>query len=508
MTHHARGAILHLALTIALLFSGNPAVMGGRTAAAAQAKEPMSEASKQWLEEVVPYIITAREKDVFLNLPTESDRGQFIETFWKKRDPNPQTPENEFKLEYYRRIALANKFFGAGGVPGWRTDRGRFFILLGPPKEIERDLSPSASVLTISQGPKETWQYWGLPNPNLPYNLEITFVDKFGTGNYMLQQSFRKDEGRNEAFDMSDMTFQFNYLETIAEAMKNPFDNLEKLKGVITTQVNYNLIPFQYGAFSFKGTEKKTLVPLLVSMPYASLPSKRSGYDYFFSLNLTINVSNSLGQVVFEASKDINFKKAATELAGVQDGSFRFQTSFSLEPGDYRLHLLVLDNYSGKVGTSHEPVLVPDLSADGPAMSDLILSTEDALPEEASAGEEKGLGAEVLRANAARTFRAGDEMGVFFEVYNLGRSETTGLNKFQAEYAFIQAGKTLARIEAPPIEPSAQSDCRIRTSFRLKNFEPGDYILRAAVTDENLGQGVSREIPFTISKARAPGPGP
>jgi hypothetical protein len=243
-------------------------------------------------------------------------------------------------------------------------------------------------------------------------------------------------------------------------------------------------------------------------MPYASLPSKRSGYDYFFSLNLTINVSNSLGQVVFEASKDINFKKAATELAGVQDGSFRFQTSFSLEPGDYRLHLLVLDNYSGKVGTSHEPVLVPDLSADGPAMSDLILSTEDALPEEASAGEEKGLGAEVLRANAARTFRAGDEMGVFFEVYNLGRSETTGLNKFQAEYAFIQAGKTLARIEAPPIEPSAQSDCRIRTSFRLKNFEPGDYILRAAVTDENLGQGVSREIPFTISKARAPGPGP
>jgi GWxTD domain-containing protein len=496
--------ILRLALIAIYFFSGIPAALGGRAVAPAQAKEPLSEASKQWLEEVVPYIITAREKDVFLSLPTESDRGQFIETFWKKRDPNPQTAENEFKLEYYRRIALANKFFGVGGIPGWRTDRGRLFILLGPPKEIERDLSPSGSILTISQGPKETWQYWGLPNPNLPYNLEFTFVDKFGTGNYMLQQTLRTDEGRNEAFDPSDLTFQFDYLETLSEAMKNPFENLEKLKGVITTQVNYNLIPFQYGTFSFKGTEKKTLVPLLVVIPYASLPSKRSGFDYFFSLNLTINVSNSLGQVVFEASKDLNFKKTATELAGLLETSYRFETSFSLEPGDYRFHLLVLDNYSGKVGTSHQPVSIPDLSAEGPAISDIILSTEGAQPEGPSGGEKEGLAAAVLSASTERVFRVGDEMSALFEVYNLGLDEATGRNRVRAEYAFIQAGKTLARIAAPPIEPSAKKDCRIRTSFRLKNFKPGDYILRAAVTDENSGQSVSREVPFSISAARAP----
>jgi len=474
---------------------------GARSPEPAQAKEPLSDASKQWLEEVVPYIITAREKEVFLSLPKELDRGQFIEAFWKKRDPNPQTPENEFKLEYYRRIALANKFFGAGGVPGWRTDRGRFYILLGPPKEIERDLSPSGSVLTISQGPRETWQYWGLPNPNLPYNLAITFVDKFGTGNYVLQQTLRTDEGRVQAFDINDMTFQFNYMETLAEAMKSPFENLEKLKGIITTQVTYNLIPFESGAFAFKGTEEKTLLPLVVSMPYFSLPSKRSGYDYFFSLNLTVNVSNSLGQVVFEASKDLNFKKTATELARVLDGSFRFQTSFSLEPGDYRLHLLVLDNYSGKVGTSHEPISVPDLSADGPAMSDLILSAEDTRTEEKSGGEEEGLGGAVLRANAGRVFRAGEEMSVFFEVYNLSLGESTGQNNLRAEYAFLQAGKILTWIPAPPVEPSAQKDCRIQTSFRLKNFEPGAYVLRATVTDENSGQAVAREIGFTISPA-------
>jgi GWxTD domain-containing protein len=474
-----------------------------KPAPAVAKKEPMSPASKQWLEEVVPYIITPREKDVFVNLPTELDRGQFIETFWKKRDPNPQTAENEFKLEYYRRIALANKFFGTGGVPGWRTDRGRLYILLGPPKEIERDLTSSGSALTLSQGPKETWQYWDLPNPKFPYNLEFEFVDKFGTGNYVLGQTLRMDRGQNEPFDASSLTFQFDYLENLAEAMKNPFENLEKLKGVITTQVTYNLIPFQYGAFSFKGTEKKTLVPLLVAMPYTSLPSKRSGFDYFFSLNLTVNVSNSLGQVVFEASKDLNFKKTATELAGLLDTSFRFQTSLSLEPGDYRVHLLILDNYSGKVGTSHQPVSVPDLSADGPAMSDIVLSTEDVWPEGRPEGEREDLRSAVSRANTERVFRAGDELSVFFEVYNLSLDEASGLNKLRAEYAFIQAGKTLTRIPAPSIEPSAQKDCRIRTSFRLKNFQPGDYVLRAAVTDEHSGQSVSREIPFLISAPRS-----
>ena len=496
------GVSLRLALITTWIFAGSPAAFGGWTAAPAQAKEPLSEASKQWLEEVVPYIITPREKEVFLSLPTELDRGQFIETFWKKRDPNPQTPENEFKLEYYRRIAMANKFFGTGGIPGWRTDRGRLYILLGPPKEIERDLTSSVSALTMSQGPKETWQYWALPNPNLPYNLEFTFVDKFGSGNYVLQQTQRTDQGRNEAFDPNDLTFQFDYLETISEAMKNPFENLEKLKGVITTQVTYNLIPFQYAAFSFKGTENKAWVPLVVAIPYASLPSKRSGFDYFFSLNLTVNVSDTLGQVVFEASKDLNFKKTATELAGLLDSSFRFQAALSLEPGDFRLHLLILDNYSGKIGTSHQPVSVPYLSADGPAMSDIILSAEVFRPEGRPEGEREDLGAAVSRANTERVFRAGDEMSVFFEVYNLSLNETTGLNKVKAEYVFIQAGKTLTRMPAPPIEPSAQKDCRIRTSFRLKNFEPGDYVLRAAVSDENSGQAVSREITFSVSVPR------
>jgi GWxTD domain-containing protein len=488
---------------VLFILTAEPGISPAIPSQAQQNKEPLSEAARQWVEEVVPYIITPREKDVFLSLPTEADRGQFIETFWKKRDPNPQTPENEYKLEYYRRIALANKFFGVGGIPGWRTDRGRFYILLGPPKEIERDLSPSTSALTMSQGPKETWQYWDLPNPSLPYNLEITFVDKFGTGNYVLQQTMRTDQGRDRAIDPSTLTFQFDYLETIAEAMKNPFENLEKLKGVITTQVNYNLIPFQSGVFSFLGPEKKTLVPLVITAPYSSLPSKRSEYDYFFSLNLTINVSNSLGQVVFEASKDLNFKKTATELAGLLDKSFRFGTSFSLEPGEYRLHLLILDNYSGKIGSSHQAFSVPDFSGEGPEMSDIVLSSDNVREEVPAANEAEELAKALGRADPERTFESSAEMSVFFEAYNLSLDETSGLNDVRIEYAFLQAGQVLARNLALAAERLAQKDCRVRTSLRLKNFKPGEYVLRTTVVDENSKRSISREVSFTISAPRA-----
>jgi hypothetical protein len=351
----------------------------------------------------------------------------------------------------------------------------------------------------MSQGPKETWQYWDLPNPRLPYNLEIVFVDKFGTGNYVLAQTMRTDQGRDQAFDPSTLTFQFDYLETVAEAMKNPFENLEKLKAVITTQVNYNLIPFQGGVFSFLGPEKRTLVPLVIATPYSSLPAKRSEYDYFFSLNLTINVSNSLGQVVFEASKDLNFKKTATELAALLDKSFRFETYFALEPGDYRLHLLVLDNYSGKIGTSHQAFSVADFSGEGLEMSDIVLSSENAPEVVPSAADDKELAEALGRADPRKIFESGAEMSVYFEAYNLGLDETSGLNNVRMEYTFLQAGQVLARSPARPVGPSAQKNCRVRTSFRLKNFKPGEYVLRVTVVDENLKRSVSREVSFAIS---------
>ena len=100
--------------------------------------ERLSPEHRVWLEEEVVYIILEREREVFLSLETVAERNSFIEAFWRKRDPNSATPENEFQVEHYRRFEYANKFLGRETfLPGWKTDRGEMYILLGEPVEIQ-----------------------------------------------------------------------------------------------------------------------------------------------------------------------------------------------------------------------------------------------------------------------------------------------------------------------------------------------------------------------------------
>lgn len=338
-------------------------------------KEPLSKWSQQWLEEVVPYIITDAEKTLFVSLPTEEERGKFIENFWKIRDPEPKTPENEFKLEYYRRIALANKFFGASGIAGWRTDRGKIFILLGPPNEIQRDMSPSQTGFSAFHGPKEVWNYWGLTNPRLPYNMEFVFVDKLGTENYVLERSLKLGEMGSTPFDLDDMHLHFDYMEYMSEAMRNPFENLDRLRGIVTTQVTYDRIPLAFDLFYLKGSAERTHIPLTLEIPYSALTQKEIEGEYHLSLTFLIDVSNMLGQIIFERSKDIEFKHTPAEIESFKNENLQVQTSLSLEPETYKIHILALDNFSGKIGTLHKEFSVPEFAPEGLDLSDIILSS-------------------------------------------------------------------------------------------------------------------------------------
>jgi GWxTD domain-containing protein len=104
------------------------------------------ETFKKWLREDVVYIITDGERAAALRLLTNEERAEFVEQFWLRRDPTPDTVENEYKEEHYRRIAFANEHF-ASHLPGWKTDRGRIYITCGPPDEI------------VAKPPSELWHY-------------------------------------------------------------------------------------------------------------------------------------------------------------------------------------------------------------------------------------------------------------------------------------------------------------------------------------------------------------
>jgi len=463
-------------------------------------KEPLSVWSKQWLEEVVPYIITDAEKSLFLSLPNEAERGKFIQHFWDKRDPNPKTPENEYKLAYYRRIAQANRKFGSESIAGWRTDRGRIYILLGPPQDIQRIFNETSD-FSASSVSKEIWDYWNLPNPRLPYNIEFTFVDSFNTGNFRLDTGLAPSSGGGTALDLDSMSLVFDQMEFASEAEKNPFEDSKKLEELITTQVTYDLIPIDYEALCFKGSEGLDYAPFTIEIPYAKLTPKRIEAKNYYSLTLMVSLSDSLGRSLFQRSRQVNFNHSPGETAQLENSSRQIEMGLEWEPGDYQLHLLVLDNFSGKIGTSHRPFSLVRYAGAGLAMSDVILSQE---PERIAADPAASLpGSSRPPARVDRIFESGRDMNIYFEVYGIALNPETGLNRLTVSYVVLQGDRALAQVPSPEIKPSDQRDSRMTASLKLKNFKPGAYALRIVVNDETAKTSISREIEFQIIDAPA-----
>lgn len=191
----------------------------------------------------------------------------------------------------------------------------------------------------------------------------------------------------------------------------------------VTTQVTYNRIPIDYAAYHLKGTEDTTLVPLAIEIPYSAVSQKEIENYYHINLTLIINVSNKLGSVVYERSKDISFKHTAAELNTLKDRKFQLQTSLSLVPEDYNIHFLILDNFSGKIGTLHQELHAPDFRDDELRISDIILTSKSNSEQKQSPTTEKRIGTEFTKV-----FHPGKEMNVYVELYNLHLDPVKGLN--------------------------------------------------------------------------------
>jgi GWxTD domain-containing protein len=141
---------------------------------------------RQWLQEEVVYIITDKEREIFLQLQTNRERDIFIEGFWKQRDPTPNAPDNEFKTEHYRRIKYANQYLGKDSPqPGWQSDQGRIYIMLGEPQQIERFDNQSDIY------PVQVWFYDGMGEFGLPNAFNVVFFKKYNAGDYILYSPIR-----------------------------------------------------------------------------------------------------------------------------------------------------------------------------------------------------------------------------------------------------------------------------------------------------------------------------
>src|SRR5580700_3379497 len=278
-----------------------------RKANAKALKIELSKTYRKWLDEDVRWIITDQEKSAFMQLSNDEERDQFIEAFWQRRDPTPDTEENEFKEEHYRRIAYANEHFAAG-VPGWKTDRGRMYIVFGPADEIDSHPSGGSYERPMEEGggetstfPFETWRYRYIEG--IGQEVMIEFVDTCMCGDYhmtldrsekdalkmtpnagltlyeqmgMSNKSARFTSGGLEQLgagpdSSSQASKEFDRLEQFAKLQAAPAVKFKDLEEVVSHKISVNLMPFDVRADFVRVTGDTALVPVTVQMKYRDI---------------------------------------------------------------------------------------------------------------------------------------------------------------------------------------------------------------------------------------------
>jgi GWxTD domain-containing protein len=200
-----------------------------------QLEKSLNPEEKEFLSQV-RFIITKEEKNIYLLLP-ESDRPDFVEEFWAKRDPDPLTDENEFKVEYYSRIESAKRMFRGEGMPGWLTDRGRVYVIFGPP--FSRKYYPRGSEVGL-QRDREIWYYGNFPvifedtRSNGVYRLLSMNVAHLGEINYALREV--TEDHRKQIEQYTDHRFILDFDVKLEETSDIP---------VILVKIPYRNIWFQ-----------------------------------------------------------------------------------------------------------------------------------------------------------------------------------------------------------------------------------------------------------------------
>jgi len=504
---------------------------------------------KKWLNEDVVYIISPEERRSFLHLSTNEEREQFIEAFWQRRNPDPDSPENSFKEEHYRRIAYANEHY-ASGIPGWKTDRGKIYIMWGPPDEIDSHPTGGTWERPMDQGggetstyPWETWRYRYLPGGTaLGENVELEFVDPSSSGEYHLTMDpsekdallmvpgagltqaesmglaskasrFSNTDGthmaENEpgAMGLNTNDQEFNRLEKYAEIFQPPPVKFKDLEADSTARVVHDQVKFDYRFDFLRITSDTVLVPITVQIPVRQLSfQEKDGVDSA-SMDLFVRVT-SLGGRVVQTFEDTLRSDIPSSLLQKSLGTSRiYQKAVPLSPNLYRLDIVVKDVNSGNVGVVNTRLPVPRFQDDQLSSSSLILA--DDLQRVSS--KDIGLGQFVLgdvkvRPKLDQAFTANDAMGVYLQVYNLKVDDKTHRSDTSVEYRVTKEKDTqpMLRFAIPADKlPQHGEELTLEQLITLGSLAPGRYQLAVAVTDNLAKQTITPTTDFTVKPSAA-----
>ena len=496
---------------------------------------------KKWLDEDVVYIISPEERAVFERLTTDEEKEQFIEQFWYRRDPDPLTGVNEFKEEHYRRIAYANDHFGSG-LPGWMTDRGRIYILHGPPDERETHPTGGAYNRPIHEGggttstyPFEVWWYRHIPG--VGDDVELEFVDATLTGEYRL--ALRPEEkdallyipgaGLTLAEEMGlaekkDRPY-FNpagaqdYPLQLSRAKDNPFMRYEThvmvqrppqmkypdLKEIVKVNVSYNSLPLQVRKDYFRVNRERVLVPITVELENKNLSFKEENGVYSAKVAIYGLITGITNRVVDEFEDEVTTSYPPESLEQGLLGRSVYQKLVLLDGKmRYKLDLVVKDLRSGQVGVLREavvPLRVPEdrLAASSVVLSDFIRE----LPEIPQGDEMFVIGDVKVRPSVRKEFPAGGSVGVYLQVYNLAVDGTTQAPSLRVTYRVLDergevVGQTVDE-RGGTIQFFSSDRVVLLGDLPVEGLGPGRYRVEVEVHDRIKNEELTVRDDFTLA---------
>lgn len=493
---------------------------------------------KKWLSEDVAYIITDAERRAFLGLQTNEERESFIEEFWQRRNPDPDSVDNPVKEEHYRRIAYANEHF-ASGIAGWRTDRGRIYIMYGKPDTLESHTQGEDYQRPLDQGGGDTktyafedWTYHYIEG--IGENVELEFVDPTGTGEFRLTTdpsekdallyvpgaglTLAEQEGMSSKaarFQNTDGTHmapspygarnsnldEFSRLELEAKIWQPPPVKFKDLEEVVSSRIVHDQIKFDYRFDFLRVTGDTVLVPITLQIPNNQLSFQSKDGVHTATLNLFARVSSLSGRTVQTFEDTIRRDFPDSLLQPSLRSSSIYQKALPLRPGLYRLDIVLKDTTSNNIGVVNTRLAVPLYDDDKLQASTLILADEIS----PVAAKDIGLGMFVIGSMKVRpkldhSFSANQAIGLYFQIYNLKIDDTTHKNNASIEIQILKGDQSIKHV----VQSSEQlhqpgEQMTVQESLPPQTLVPGKYRIEIKTTDAVANQSITRSDDFTIT---------
>lgn len=509
-------------------------------------RQELKGAYKTWLEQDVAYIISDEERRAFKNLSNDEEREAFIENFWLRRNPNPDSPENEFRDEHYRRIQYANDHFAAG-KPGWKTDRGHIYIAFGKPDSIESHPSGGAYQRPVDEGggetstfPFETWHYRYLEG--VGDNVDIEFVDTCQCGDYhftidrsekdallmvpgagltqyesmgMAKKADRFNGGMerlgNGPLKSSQGSKEFDRIELAAKLFAPPPVKFKDLEGFISEHkiINGPPFPFDVRTDFVKVTQSTVLVPVTIQIRNRDITFETKNGVATGVVNILGKVTTLTHKTVQTFEDTVSVEQPAELLEKSLDRKSIYWKALPLLPGIYRLDIAIKDVHNpDHVGVYGRGLEVPTYHDEKLATSTLILADQMGTVDSHSIGAGSCVIGNVKICPRVTSsplipvnFKRSQQLNFWMQVYNLGIDEASKSNLAKVSYQIIDTATNNVILEKQleSKDLGQHSDqLTVEKSLPMAGLPPGKYKVTIKVNDEISKQEIAQSAPFVV----------